>query len=160
MRLFPVLGIAWAVAVLGCGSSSPDQNPPANDAGADAAAYGACAVSALALPLTQSGKSGRLAATLVAAEPNPPAKHDNTWTVRVQDTSGAPLDDAQIASAETYMPVHDHAGVPAPTAEETEPATFSVEVPFMMRGPWEVRLDLSSQRAGSDRVVFDVCVAE
>jgi hypothetical protein len=96
----------------------------------------------------------------VAAEPNPPAKHDNRWTLQVEDTSGAPLDDAQVSFVETYMPVHDHAGVPAPTAEASAPATFSLQVPFMMRGPWEVRLDLSSQRAGTDRVVFDVCVAE
>jgi len=35
-----------------------------------------------------------------------------------------------------------------------------MQVPFTMRGPWEVRLDLVSPRAGSEHVVFDVCVAE
>jgi hypothetical protein len=156
MRL-PVLGIAFAAAVFGCGSSTSE---PKSDSPPDAAVYGGCSVSALELPLTETGQSGHLAARLVQVAPNPPAKHDNRWTLLVLDTSGVSIDDAQVPFVETYMPVHDHAGVPAPNAEATGPATFSLQVPFMMRGPWEVRLDLSSQRAGADRVVFDVCVAE
>jgi hypothetical protein len=156
MRPLQILGIAWTALLWGCGSSSPEQQASAPDA----ASYGACSVSRLSLPLIEAGKEGKLGAALVRAEPNPPAKHDNTWSLEVKDPSGAPLDDAELVFAETYMPVHDHAGVPEPSAEPAGPAAFRVRVPFMMRGPWEVRLDLRSQRAGSDRVVFEVCVAE
>jgi len=156
MHPFEMLGIAWTALLCGCGSSAPEQQASEPDA----ASYGACTASRLSLPLIEPGEGGHLVAALVQAVPNPPAKHDNTWTLEVQDPSGALLDDAQLVFAETYMPVHDHAGVPEPFAEPAGPATFRLRVPFMMRGPWEVRLDLRSQRAGSDRVVFDVCVAE
>jgi hypothetical protein len=147
--------MVWTVAVLGCGSS-PEQQAPV----ADAAGYDLCSVSRLTLPLTETGGGGQLAAAVVDAAPNPPAKHDNVWMLELLDANGARLEDAEISFVETFMPVHEHAGVPAPTAERTESARFRLRVPFMMRGPWEVRLDLVSQRAGTDRIVFDVCVAE
>ena len=147
--------MVFAVAVLGCGSSPDEQAPMA-----DAAGYAVCAPSRLTLPLTETGPGG-LAVAVVDAAPNPPAKHDNVWTLAVKDENGALSSTTpRLRFIETYMPVHEHSGVPAPTAERDESGVFRMQVPFMMRGPWEVRIDLVSQRAGTERVVFDVCVAE
>jgi hypothetical protein len=138
------------LAATGC-SSTPEQAAPAQ-AAADAAPYEGCTPSEFSLPWTQSSKTGRSAATLLEAAPTPPAKHGNLWRVEVE--GGA------ITSAETYMPVHDHFGVPAPTVEPAGPSTSRLALDFMMRGPWQVRLNLASAEAGPDQVVFDVCVTE
>jgi hypothetical protein len=151
-----LLGLTWVASVAGCGSSTREQATP----GTDAAPYAGCSPSEFALPLTRAGDEGRLTVSVVQVNPDRPAKYENVWTMEVEDRGGTAVEDAEIAFAETFMPAHSHPGDPAPTAERTGAAEFSVTLHFTMRGPWEVRLDLVSQRAGSDHVVFDVCVAE
>jgi hypothetical protein len=154
-RLLLLLGLTCVASLIGCGSSPREQQAP----GADAAPYEGCSSSEFSLPLVETGSQGRLTLTVVQAVPDPPAKFENVWTVEVTDANGAPVEDVEIVLAEAFMPVHGHAGDPAPTIEQVGSATSRVTIHFTMRGPWEVRLDLASQRAGSDHVVFDVCVA-
>jgi hypothetical protein len=150
-----MLLVAFATAA--CGSSSPDP-APAIPAG-DAASF-SCNAPPWSIPMSQDGSAGHLTATVVGAMPEAPAKHNNVWTVEVLDKNRAPVADTEIALAQTSMPVHGHLGDPPPTVELATPATFRLAFDLAMRGKWNVRLDLTSATAGSDEVVFEVCVPE
>jgi hypothetical protein len=59
------------------------------------------------------------------------------------------------------MPLHGHDGRPASTVEAADaPGEFLGTIHFMMRGSWEVQLDIASPSAGDDHVVFRVCVEQ
>ena len=47
------------------------------------------------------GKStdGAITITFVDADPAPPAKGNNTWTVKIEDSAGKPVNGAEIKSA-------------------------------------------------------------
>jgi hypothetical protein len=103
-----------------------------------------------------------LAAKLIAAMPAEPERHLNDWTVELSSLDESSATDAEIARGETFMPTHGHNGgvVPQITAL-SESGQFQVDrLNFIMRGPWEVRLWLSSASLGDDYVVFHVCVAK
>lgn len=137
------------IAATGCSNATEPAAPPPSG---DAAPYAGCTPSPLALPLTETSRVGHLAVTVVEAAPLLPTKHANAWTVEV--------DGAEVASAETYMPVHGHPGDPAPTVERAGASSFRLALDFSMRGPWEVRVNLVTTGGESDQAVFEVCVTE
>jgi hypothetical protein len=102
------------------------------------------------------------AVKLLAAMPAEPERHLNDWTVELSSLDGSAAPDAIIDHGETFMPIHGHNGgvVPKMTAL-SEPGQFQVDrLNFIMRGPWEVRLWLSSASLGDDYAVFQICVAK
>lgn len=105
--------------------------------------------------------SANLLVRLVSAEYNPPQKYENDWVVLVANHDGTPIEDAQLTDVEAFMPVHGHDGKYPPTVNpvEGEPGQFKLDdLYFTMEGPWEVRFTVSSESAGDDYVVFEVCV--
>jgi hypothetical protein len=151
-------------AATACGSDrTPSDGGTNPEPQSDAATYGGCpsAIPAFAPGEVVSGDSGVLQLALVGSSPHVPTTFRNSWTLAVQTAEGAPVDDAALTRLETYMPVHGHAGQPAPEIDAASaPGVVGVEVNFQMRGPWEVRFDLTSPSAGADHVVFRVCVPE
>ncbi|HVH97254.1 MAG TPA: FixH family protein [Enhygromyxa sp.] len=105
-------------------------------------------------------KSGEiLTVSFVAADPAPPIKGDNTWTLAIADVEGQPLSNLTI-TAVPWMPDHDHGTPVEATATATEnPGEFVVTpVNLFMSGLWEVTLDIELQDGPSDQVVFAFCV--
>jgi len=155
-----LLVAGFGAIAIGCGEDGPPLSlPEAPDSSAVAVA--ACPEDArYAAPGDSAvGTSGALRAVLVGASPRAPAKFTNVWTLDVQTADGAEVLDAEITRIETYMPVHGHPGQPDATAEPAGgPGAFRAELHFTMRGPWEVRVEVSSESAGSDFIVFQVCV--
>jgi hypothetical protein len=152
------------VIAAGCGDDKNDAAPPAG--GDDAGVEGddsdvPCPAETPTFEpgLSASGDKG-LTAKLVSADPENPHKYENAWVLDFVDAQGAPLEDIEIDEAETFMPVHRHGGglTPVPT-KLSEPGRVRVEkLNFTMAGPWEVILNVSSAKAGSDTIVFNVCV--
>ena len=93
---------------------------------------------------------------LISAQPVEPERYRNDWVVELTPP------DAQLVRGQTFMPVHGHDGRVQPEFKAlAQPGQFAIErLNFTMRGPWEVRLWLSSPAAAEEYVVFDVCVAK
>jgi hypothetical protein len=93
---------------------------------------------------------------LISSEPEEPERYRNDWVVELTPP------DAQLVRGQTFMPVHGHDGRVQPEFKALETAgQFAIErLNFTMRGPWEVRLWLSSAAAAEEYVVFKVCVAK
>jgi len=93
---------------------------------------------------------------LVEAQPSPPAKNSNRWSVRVLDRTGEPLSDVVLA-AEPWMPDHAHGPSrrPAVTSDGT---LFVIDgIDLFMAGLWRVTLTVDSP-AGADKGEFFFCI--
>ena len=103
----------------------------------------------------------RFAVEVIDALPAEPERNLNDWTIEVRARDGTPVA-AELARAETFMPVHGHDGRVRPRMTAlSAPGLFRLErLNFTMRGPWEVRLWLRSTELAEDELVFDVCVAK
>jgi hypothetical protein len=102
-----------------------------------------------------------LSANVLGAMPAEPERYLNDWTVELT-ADGAPAMGASIVRGQTFMPVHGHDGGVQPQPKSlTAPGQFEVDrLNFTMRGPWEVRLWLSTAAKEDDYLVFKVCVAK
>jgi hypothetical protein len=157
--------VAWlmAAALSGCGTSSKAGSADASLEEADAAAYYGCpdTVPDLVVGLKVMGKSGKISASLVDASPSPPRKYLNTWTLQLADANDSPLEDATVTAIRTYMPLHGHEGKPSPdVAMLADKADMQTNLHFIMRGYWEVQINLSSPSVGDDYIVFPTCVTQ
>ena len=150
----------WVVAP-GCGDDAASGEPA--PAAGDAAAFVACpdSIPEFAVGLSMPGDDARVSALLLDASRFPARKYGNEWTLQLVGPDDAPLEDAVMTHLEAFMPVHGHYGRPPARFEAlAEAGQVRAEIHFMMRGPWEVRIDASSASAGDDHIVVDVCVEE
>lgn len=104
------------------------------------------------LPLTKQSLDETLSATLVEANPAPPARGNNTWRIELSDGNGEPVEDLAL-NARLFMPQHRH-GSSATTVSATDvPGEYEIDrINFLMGGVWEVRLYADTLAA--DREVF------
>jgi hypothetical protein len=72
--------------------------------------------------------------------PVPPNFGYNTWTIALQDKTGAPASDAHLTWACAYMSVHGHGSNPK-AVENLGGGKYKLTDQFLrMFGPWEVQL--------------------
>lgn len=111
------------------------------------------------LPLTKQSLDELWSATLVEANPSPPAKGNNEWRLSVSDANGTAMADANL-SVRLFMPQHGHGS----SAPEVAPSEISGEydlsrINFIMGGVWEVRVYEEGAAADHD-ILFLVDVAD
>ena len=146
MRLGPVrtaLRLAVVAQLLaGCPSA---EDPPAGDD-----------VDTWAPGLEKPGEEGLFGVRLLDAEPAPPDRGDNEWTVLALGAGGDPLAEASLRVS-PWMPDHGHGTTPADFEGRPsgEAGTFEVG-PFnlFMPGLWEVTVEVTGPGGGEDRAVF------
>ena len=94
--------------------------------------------------------------TLISAQPGEPERYENDWVVELSPP------EAVLVRGQTFMPIHGHDGRVEPTVKQaSSPGRFAIErLNFTMRGPWEVRLWVSSAGATEQLLVFNGCVAK
>ncbi|MFT3925879.1 MAG: FixH family protein [Myxococcales bacterium] len=106
----------------------------------------------------------RVKGKVVSSDPLPLLKGRADWVVDFTTADGGvPLTDLEFIDVYTYMPVHGHQGNFKPKAKPLEqPGRYEFDgFNFTMRGPWQVRFELTSPKAGGDDyLIFDVCVEE
>jgi hypothetical protein len=113
------------------------------------------------LGLESVGTSGLITAKLVAADPAPPERYLNDWTIEFLDEEGELVTDAEITMARPFMPKHGHDGTFAPTVTELEPGRFEItRLNLWMRGGWLIQVQVSSPEIGSDYIEFSTCIDE
>ncbi len=110
-----------------------------------------------ALGLSRTGAWAQV--EFVGAEPAPPSRGDNTWTVRVLDPSGVARDDLDI-DVEPYMPDHTHGSTVRCEVEPGPERGTYVLTPLnlFMPGLWDVTLRMEADDLGEDAVKFTFCI--
>jgi hypothetical protein len=146
-----------------CGDRADNEDHTGNTA--ETAEFVGCpdTIPAFSFGMSTTSGDGRIAATLLKSSPVPPARFFNDWTVEFESADDAPLEDVTLRSVRAFMPVHGHYGTPDPrlTQHEDEPAVFDLDaLNLFMRGPWQIKLAVSSPSSGQADLIFDVCVEE
>ena len=163
--VFAVCGLALGLASCGDDATGSGADAGAADGGSEMALRCPDNISELFVGATTgtqaTGKLEIAKARVIDASPVPPLvkSSENTWTVQLTDMNGVPLENAAIAQACLFMPVHQH-GLPisADYVTETQAGEFQIEnMYFAMRGPWEVQLAVSSPADAGSGTEFTDC---
>lgn len=107
--------------------------------------------------LEKKGQDEVLTFKLMAVDPAPPARYENTWTLAVDGASGPILGaDIQVIP---YMPKHDHvSAIHAVATQEPSSSWYKLEhVNFSMPGVWETTIRATSG-ATTDSAMFRFCL--
>lgn len=105
---------------------------------------------------TRSSESGLYHGTIIPAGDSIPQGKLHSWTLRLEDATGAPVDGATIA-VDGGMPQHGH-GLPTKPQVKSLAAggDYLVEgLKFNMGGWWVVKFRVDAA-AGSDSLVFNL----
>ena len=107
----------FVVATLALGCSSPSESTT-TDSGAPVEATITCEKDPRAdtyfANLERMGTSRLFKFVLVQADPAPPSRGINNWTLKILDTAGKPVTDAAI-EIKPFMPDHGHPSSVKPT---------------------------------------------
>lgn len=122
-----------------------------------AAICGDVAVDSWSAGMSKPGSAGLYQFAIVAADPAPPDKGNNSWTLAVTDAGGAPVTDATVIVT-PFMPEHNHGTNPETVATTASDGQYLTE-PFnlFMGGVWELTLSAAGS-LGSDAAVFSFCI--
>ncbi len=149
------------IVVFGCLSSIACGNGA--DGGADAAWQTNCSMDpraqtyAAGMVGNAEGQSS-LKVKLASADPAPPARFDNDWTIQVLDAADNPVDGVTVTVL-PFMPDHGHGTSPVVVSAGTEPMTHDLSaISFWMPGLWQVHVHLND--GDTHEVIFSFCILE
>jgi len=111
--------------------------------------------------LPKDGSGGALDFAMMSAEPSPPARGDNTWTVSIVDMNGQPLGGANLAVT-PFMPAHQH-GTPITVGVmpvDGTPGQYKLSpVNLWMPGVWETTIRATSADGlTNDSALYTFCI--
>jgi hypothetical protein len=112
--------------------------------------------------LTKAGAKGAAQVKIVSADPAPPAKGGNTWSIQILDASGNPLD--ATVTVDEKMPDHGHGTAVKPKITPGDGAgTYTIAPLYLfMAGVWRVQLSILPAGADGgppiDVVSFYFCI--
>ncbi|HTV21346.1 MAG TPA: FixH family protein [Polyangiaceae bacterium] len=109
------------------------------------------------LGMSKTTSDGALTVAVVAADPAPPLKGANAWTVQLSDESGTAITAANVSFA-GWMPLHGHGLNAVPLIRELEGGRYEID-PIVLYMPqlWELSVVVARDDETED-VTFDVCV--
>lgn len=153
MRPFPLL--AFSLLALGCSGDD------GGGGGSGGSTSPSCAEADVYSPgLTKTGAQGKVTVTLEAAQPEPPARGNNDWTVKVSEAGGAPLSDAALVVT-PFMPQHGHGTSVVAQVTPLGAGRYRIApVNFTMPGKWETTFGVSPAAGPADEVKFTFCIAD
>jgi hypothetical protein len=146
------------------GSDDGGQPQAVIDAGSsdDAADASACAsysgaVDSYGADLSKAGSAGQIQFVLMNAQPAPPAKGNNTWTLKLLGATGTPIQNVTI-SIKTWMPMMRHGSSIAPRQAANADDTYSISNLYLtMDGIWQVTFTAQSGSM-KDTAMYTFCV--
>lgn len=114
---------------------------------------------AYAVGLTQAAADGKVTITFADAEPAPPAKGSNTFTIDVTDDEGQPISGAAI-TVQVCMPLHGHCATVTPTVTAGSQAGRYVvdKVDLFMPGLWTITFTVTPSGGTADPVTVSFCI--
>ncbi len=140
-----------ACAVAAC--SSPVVTPDAGDVGCSTRTD----VDVYAAGLERTSSNGSWKVKLVAAEPAPPARGSNQWTIRVSSSTGGSPEGPKVSAT---MPEHGH-NAPLTPVVSFEAGSGNYEVrnlELFMPGVWVVTVSPSADAGVGDGTAFKFCI--
>lgn len=106
--------------------------------------------------ITKTGQAVKV--SLFDADPAPPARDDNTWTIAVADLDGNAIEGASI-TVSAFMPAHGHYSVvPTAVTDQGGGKYLLSPVNLPMPGLWEVTINVTPPGGTKDSVKFSFCV--
>ncbi|HCH65487.1 MAG: hypothetical protein CL927_20370 [Deltaproteobacteria bacterium] len=155
----PFLAVGFVCLCTACGTKSVDSSPGDYGSSRSNACAGAPEVLSPQAPFDCAGATCTL--EVLSTTPDPPDRGDNTWSVRLLDSTGTPQSLVSLVGS-PFMPAHNHGTSPPDFAgRSTDQITWSVG-PFdlFMPGFWELRVAIEvAESEDSDRqVVIPFCV--
>jgi hypothetical protein len=145
----------------GCGSGDAGTSATA---GASTGAFLTCATEKRAIPyqagMEVASSLGLFEVKLLDSVPGPPVKGNNTWTVEIDDASGAPLDGLTV-SVSPWMPDHGHGTQPVVVTTAGSGRYDLAPVYLYMSGFWQVPLVIKSPTgatATQDEAIVPICI--
>jgi hypothetical protein len=131
-------------------------------AGTGAATDSICAsdprAMAYTVGLAQPSKDKTMDAVFVDASPAPPSKGENSWTLKLTNAQGSPVDGATI-TATPFMPDHGHGSSVTPTVTPMGSGAYQVgNLDLFMPGIWTVTLSIKPPSGAVETVVFSFCI--
>jgi len=153
-HFFPLLLIS-----IGCGGKDGD-SASGSWGGDDPADCGGAPVDILP-NVSVLCETGDCSLQVIATDPAPPDRGDNTWTVQILDAAGAAMPVSEL-EASPFMPAHDHGTSPADfVGASIDQVTWDVG-PFdlFMPGLWELRvaIQLDASADAERQVIIPFCV--
>lgn len=153
-----LLATAALAACAGCGNDTAFE-----DSGTlDAAGVSLCRddLAPFQVGLQATGEQGLVVATIEAAQPDPPKKYENDWSVKLTGPDGRPLPALELYEVQPFMPAHGHDGTFTPIITAGQPAgVYQIDrINMPMKDLWEVRLFVHVDDDHDDRIVFEVCI--
>jgi hypothetical protein len=155
-RLRPSVTRACALVVAFALTACGDDSSGDDDGGHT---HGECeAADTFARNISKIGPNG-VTVTITDAVPAVPGINlDNTWTVRVTDSSGAALEGASLSMQQNMPPPHDHGTDRKALSSEMGGGAYELEpVHFSMEGLWKVPISVTKGTI-TDQAAFEFCI--
>jgi hypothetical protein len=156
MRLSLVL--ASTVLMGACSSSSPTGNSSGQQTSQGSICNNDPRGMTYAIGLSATSANGLMKASFRDATPAPPAKNENSWTLKLTDAHGNPITGATLAVV-PFMPDHGHGPPAQPLWMEMGGGSYIInQIDFFMPGIWQVTFTITPTLGPADSLVFTFCV--
>ena len=162
------IGLLAAASAAGCGPAETTGGAGGQSSTASSSSTGtpieaACAKDARVTPYTvgveAKSSDGALSVHFMDADPAPPTKGYNTWTVQVLDGKGAPVNGATIVTS-GFMPDHNHGTSTTPqVTPKGQDGTYEITpVILFMSGVWKIKFEVTAAGGMADSAEVTFCV--
>lgn len=104
---------------------------------------------------TWSVRSENYVLSLQSASPAPPIRGENTWVIKVVDTSAGSPVECEL-DVTPFMPEHNHGSPTQPNVKRLGEGEYEItNIVFNMSGLWEMRFDvICDERELSDSPIY------
>lgn len=161
-RFFSLASLVFlpAALTLGCSSDDHDGHEQSSSGTSGSAETFQCSsdprVETYVANLEKPGMLGRATFKLASADPAPPRKGMNAWTLHIVDKAGAAIPDADV-TVSGMMPDHQHGWSTVPTITKgADGMTFTFEKMYLsMGGVWTVTFEVQTKGSDGNATVVD-----
>ena len=109
--------------------------------------------------MTHSGDADLFAFEITEANPTPPDKGDNVWTIRITDLDSLEPVTGATVLATPFMPDHGHTPTEYAVNETKTDGVYMTEtIDLIMSGLWDITLTATTSDGTSDATTFSFCL--
>jgi len=155
LRGWLALATAASLALAACSGDDDDDDDSA-DTDASIGCRNDPRAEQYAANLEKVGDGGLFTFVLKTADPAPPGKGVNAWTLRIMDATGAAVTGATV-TLHPFMPDHGHGTSVVPQVQVDGDGYTVQNIYLFMAGLWEVTIEATSGQ-DTDSAVVRFCI--
>jgi hypothetical protein len=155
-------------AVVGCSSNSDapsNADAAASDDSAGISCTGDPRGEVFTMNVPKPGDMHALSFVITDANFVPPAKGNNSWTMKILDASGQAVKDAVLSFPKTmhlsdpWMPDHSHGALPAKATDNMDGTYTITPLDFFMGGIWSTFISVANASGVAiDTITLTYCI--